>query len=175
MNNEFKIVQINTQGIRNKLPEIQLLIHEQNPEILLLQETWLKLHDPLKISFPNYHIEESRRSGLGGGLATCIRNDINFISSKNSLTTKGNEMLSVEIQNQAGNNLEIINLYNNRSKNIDTNFISETLSYPNKIIIGDLNCKHQKWGSHKTNEGGKLLNKELKKYNISHSYHSQLE
>ena len=168
----LNIIHINTQGIRNKIPDIALLIQEHKPDILLLQETWLNSTDPLVLNFNNYKTSEYRRTGGGGGLAICIKSDITHSFSSKLTTNKGNEVMSAKIDDSKGNFIEIFNLYNNRTKNIDTNFISDTLVDNDKLIIGDLNCKHPKWGSKKVNPGGKILNQELKKYNIDHSFHN---
>jgi len=71
----YKLILWNARSILNKKTELNYLTYKENPGILAINETWLKEKDTLNIN--NYTvIRKDRNNQIGGGLAVCIKNDI---------------------------------------------------------------------------------------------------
>ena len=172
MNKSISLVLLNTQGFRAKSLEIENLIEKINPDIFFFQETMISENDPYKISFPSYVTKEYRRVGKGGGLAIGIKKHLNFNFGENLTSAKANELMQIELITSSGKCITISNYYNKKSKNIDINQLNDILKHPDNIVIGDLNCKHNLWGSSAINPGGILLANSIDSHNYHHSYHT---
>ena len=70
------ILQVNLNGIKNKLEELKLLIHDTHADIITIQET----KHTLKAKTPKVHnfttVRTDRVHNAGGGLITFIRDNI---------------------------------------------------------------------------------------------------
>ena len=74
---KLKLAHINIRSCRNKEVEISLFLKENDIDILLLNETWLKSN--FKLDIPNYNITRNDRPRRRGrGVAILVRNDIKF-------------------------------------------------------------------------------------------------
>ena len=74
---KLKLAHINIRSCRNKEVEISLFLKENDIDILLLNETWLKSN--FKLDIPNYNITRNDRPRRRGrGVASLVRNDIKF-------------------------------------------------------------------------------------------------
>lgn len=62
----LSIVQWNCRSLNNKLTELHLLIDEEKPDIIALNETWLKNGASLRL--PGYKCTRKDRDGYGGVL-----------------------------------------------------------------------------------------------------------
>ena len=75
------ILQVNINGLRNKLEELKLLIHDTHADIITIQETKLTL----KAKTPKIHnftsVRTDRLHKAGGGLITLIRDNITFTTT----------------------------------------------------------------------------------------------
>ena len=172
MNESISVLLLNTQGFRKKSLEIENLIDNHNPDIFFLQETMISENDPYKISLQSYEIKEYRRIGKGGGLAIGIKKHLNFNFCENLTSTKENELMQLELITSSGKCITITNYYNRKSKNIDINQLNNILKHSDNIVIGDLNCKHNLWGSSTINLGGTSLANTINSNNYHHSYHT---
>ena len=57
-NNDLRVVHLNIRGLKGKLAELNnLLVNLKSPEIIILNETWLKEGDTKRINIPNYKYE----------------------------------------------------------------------------------------------------------------------
>ena len=80
-NNTLNILQINTNGIRNKIMELRVLLHEQHIHIATIQESKLTTTSTTP-SFPGYTtLGHDRPVRGGGGLLTLIHKDIPFTNT----------------------------------------------------------------------------------------------
>ena len=72
------IRQVNINGLRNKLEELKLLIHDTHADIITIQETKLtpKAKTPKIHNFTAVHTDRLHKAG--GGLITLIRDNITF-------------------------------------------------------------------------------------------------
>ena len=65
---DLKIVHLNIRGLKSKINDlIDLLVKLKNPEIIILNETWLKESDNNRIILPNYKYEGIPRNNKKGG------------------------------------------------------------------------------------------------------------
>ena len=75
------ILQVNINGLRNKLEELKLLIHDTHADIITIQETKLTP----KAKTPKIHnftaVRTDRLHKAGGGLITLIRDNITFTTT----------------------------------------------------------------------------------------------
>ena len=75
------ILQVNINGIRNKLEKLKLLIYNTHEDIITIQE--IKLAP--KTNTPKVHNFTTVRTNIlhesGGGLITLIRDNITFITT----------------------------------------------------------------------------------------------
>ena len=153
---------------RSKFLEINLHIHSNNPEIVLLNETWLKksIKDEEVIDNPAYKVFRKDRSILshpmdkntpkkyrknGGGVLIAVRDDIEALSKRISLGN-GAEILAIEVTVN-GSKFVFCTCYrvgtlgpeNHEiiSKSLKTFYKSKK---PKKIfIIGDFNLSSVSW------------------------------
>ena len=72
------ILQVNINGIKTKLEELKLLIHDTHADIIIIQETKLtpKANTPKVHNFTT--VRADRLHEAGGGLITLIRDNITF-------------------------------------------------------------------------------------------------
>ena len=75
------ILQVNINGLRNKLEELKLLIHDTHADIITIQETKLtpKAKTPRTHNFTAVRTDMLHRAG--GGLITLIRDNITFTTT----------------------------------------------------------------------------------------------
>ena len=56
--NDLRVVQINTRGIKSKLDELDMLISDlKQPDIIIISETWLKSGEEKFINIKGYTFE----------------------------------------------------------------------------------------------------------------------
>ena len=101
---DLKIVHLNIRGLKSKINDLSdLLIKLKNPEIIMLNETWLKESDNNRISLPNYKYEGiSRNNKKGGGVGFLIRTDILYRTRNDLISdvrTPACEQCYIEIKN----------------------------------------------------------------------------
>lgn len=153
---KFIAVQLNCNGLINKLAEIKVFIYTQKPDIICLSETYIKKHEP---KFIGYHTYWKHREGHKGGLAMIVRRDI--IANPEELTPypQGN----LELQHMkifiGSRSIGVINAYNPNK----TIHYEELLHYKkqittNMIIMGDFNGHSPMWDSRgRSNRTGKTI------------------
>ena len=75
------IQQVNINGIKNKLEELKLLVHDTHADIITIQETKLtpKANTPKEHNFTT--VRADRLHKAGGGLITPIRDNITFTTT----------------------------------------------------------------------------------------------
>ena len=75
---DLNIIHLNIRGLKSKINDLnELLVKLKNPEIMILNETWLKESDNKRIILPNYKYEGiPRNNKKGGGVGFLITTDI---------------------------------------------------------------------------------------------------
>src|SRR3978361_2401541 len=119
-NNEtipLKIIQWNICSVRNKIDHLKLLINKYNPDLILLNETWLQPVHSFRIK--GFTILRSYRNDGYGGIATLIKNEIYFqkIQINTNYHPAHFQFLAIKIQN-----LTLVNVYRPPNANISLKF-----------------------------------------------------
>ena len=102
--NDLKIVHLNIRGLKSTINDLSdLLVKLKNPEIIMLNETWLKESDNNRIILPNYKYEGiPRNHKKGGGVGFLIRTDILYRTRNDLISdakTLACEQCYIEIKN----------------------------------------------------------------------------
>ena len=164
--NFLKIMHVNTQSLKNKIYEISAIMNEEKPDILTLNETFLKDTDSIK--FRGYNmIVKNRKTKNGGGVAILVKEDI--VYNKIDLGShKDTESIGISLQNNK-KQLYIFTIYSPHGNTDEQIFKDITnLTTNNIIITGDFNSKNTQWGSTKTSKKGEKLMQLLVQYNLNY-------
>lgn len=151
-NNRLKLIQWNIRSIKSNRDNLITLTRNENPDIVCLNETWLKSNENFNLNAYNI-VRQDREDGYGG-VATCIRKNILF-SKVNSSSSENVQSVTVKI-----GETYIINIYSNDNSYVSNSLLgSLTANIPkNKIIVtGDLNSHHPIWDEAPINKGGKAV------------------
>ena len=156
---QIKICTFNADCIHNQKGEITQFLKEENIDILLAQETYLKTKHTFKI--PNYTVHRTDRIGKrGGGTAILIRKNIKHTRL---IETPNNsfEYTAIQLENR---NITLISCYKAPDKQVEVEDLETLLQIGHKVIIGgDLNAKHTSWNSYTTNKAGKTIYNHIKR------------
>ena len=152
--NEKLIIHYNCRSISNKLDEVQEIIAEKKPIMLLLTETWLNdTHPKSYLKIPGYksirkdrseHIKQNYGKDGGGGIAIIYQEHLK-IKLHNKLNTETDEALWFTAKLNRTNHLycliyrpEYIDITTGENK-IEEKIIEATTINTNITILGDLN------------------------------------
>ena len=141
MNSHYKILQWNCQGYRAKYEDLCKLLNQENPAIVILQETMLN-HQPLRPPnsysiYSNFHAPTP-----GHGLATLIRRDI-----PHSILNIQTNLQASAFRIQLSRQYTLLNMYLSPRQHIQLNEISTIIDQlpPPIIVGGDFNSRHPLW------------------------------
>ena len=136
-----KIIQWNCQGYRSKYEDLKLIIYQENPAAVLLQETMLSNHNFRPPS--GYSIYCDYNNPLpGNGLATLIRNDV----PHHRLDLQTN-LQATSFRIGLRRQYTICNIYippNNRLSLDDITTLIDQLPSP-VLVCGDFNSRNHLW------------------------------
>lgn len=68
----LNIVCINVRSLRNKYDEVELILIQNQPDVLILTETWLYMEETSSCTFDGYKGFHSCRETRGGGVSIFI-------------------------------------------------------------------------------------------------------
>ena len=142
-NNDLRVVHLNIRGLKGKLAELNnLLVSLKSPEIIILNETWLKEGDTKRINIRNYKYESVPRiNKKGGGVGFLIRSDLQYRNRQDleaSERTQSCEHCYIEIKNNKDSVL-VGSLYRPSNTNIN-DFLETFNSQMNKINATKSEC-----------------------------------
>nr|XP_034826944.1 uncharacterized protein LOC117984436 [Maniola hyperantus] len=160
------IIYWNPGGIRGHVRELTTLAQSQDVHVILLGET--KLANHLELRVPNFFVyrrdEVSPRGFAYRGTAALVRRDLVHEELEHapytSLRTQG-------VRVQAGD--KELNIYaayrppNETFCGTDVHTLLE--SQIPTLVVGDLNAKHQAWGSRVNSAAGRMLLEDSERYN----------
>lgn len=150
------ITQWNIRSINSNRDNLINMIRKTSPDIILLNETWLKPNYNFKIT--NYDIIRKDRNDGKGGIATLIRNNLIYEEIKLNHINPSDpcQILIIKIKE-----LNVINIYNPPSNIIPLATINRIISglTGQIVIMGDLNALSPLWGSKTTNLNGQNIQK----------------
>ena len=160
MNNATNIIQWNYHGIRQKIGELVSFLNTLKvlPDIILIQETFLKNRNPFKL--PGYQVErlDRKESTSGGGVMNCIRESVSFCSSA---VLEDPECLMTTILLKSCK-LQIINFYASPKRNfyyskIKIIELEKILSHRDSLICGDINAYSPNFGAQYLDSRDKIV------------------
>ena len=110
--NKLSIMSLNAQSINNKFQKIRDATHKIAPVALCIQETWGK-NKTTDYSIRGYHkpefvVRKGESMNLGGGVATWVRDDIDFEVWKSPFIEKIIETQTLHLPEL---NIIIVNVY----------------------------------------------------------------
>lgn len=149
------IIQWNLNGFYHKIEQLKLLIHQQNPLCLCLQETNFNNDHCAKINgYLNYYQNRIAANRASGGVAIFIKP--HAIPEEVQLTT---DLEAVAIRIKFPINITICTIYIPNSKPLEIDELTRiTNQLPRPfILLGDFNCHHEYWGSDHQDHRGTLL------------------
>lgn len=145
----LNLLQLNIQSINNKLDLLEKLFKNYNIDIALIQETWTKPQQIIKIKSYNA-IFNSREENRGGGVAIFIKDCYPFYPSEIVI----NEQVEYVKARVNINNLDyhFISFYNPNHTNINKTIqefksIIDQNQNNNTIIGGDINALSVLWNN----------------------------
>ena len=163
------ILQVNINGLRNKLEELKLLIHDTHADIITIQETKLtpKAKTPKIHSFTS--VRTDRLHKAGGGLITLIRDNIAFTTTniRSTINTHNIELQMVKVHINNTKHITIANIYipprdttSTHYKTADTDIqhcIQYITNIPHSVLTGDVNAHSTLWHSYTDDHRGQLI------------------
>ena len=159
------IPQININGLRNKLEELKLLIHDTHADIITIQETRLTP----KAKTPKIHkftsVRTDRLHKAGGGLITLIRDNITFTTTDipSTINTHNSELQMVKVHINNTKHITIANIYipprgttstHYKTADTDIQYITNTL---HSVLTGDVNAHSTLWRLYTDDHRGQLI------------------
>ena len=151
----FNVLQLNANGIGNKLTELEVVLERNKVKVVVIQESKLspKSKNPCIQNYTT--VRKDRSHGQGSGLLIFIHRSITFSkqpSSPESLSDPHLEELSINAE--LGNTkLFISNVYIPPASSCSNGYhssIEHLLTTPDTLILGDFNAYHPSWYSRST-------------------------
>ena len=159
-----KIIQCNCCGIKTNRSELLLLMTQQQPAIVCLQETFLKTNDDITIkNHQSYNFINNTSHRALGGVSILIRNDIP--QSKIHLNT---QLQAIAVKVTLHRTINICFIYippHDAINESEINNILQQLPTP-FILLGDFNSHNTMWGCSSTNHKGKTLENIINNNNL---------
>ena len=163
------ILQVNINGIKNKLEELKLLIHDTHADIITIQETKLtpKANTPKIHNFTT--VRADRLHKVEGGPITLIRDNITFITTDipSTINTHSTELQMVKVHINDTKHITIENMYipprdttSTHYKTADTDIhhcIQYITNIPHSVLTGDVNAHSTLWHSYTDDHRGQLI------------------
>lgn len=162
-----KIISWNIQGINTSRQDLAILIKEEEPAIICLQETMCKTEEQSKISgYNTIHKKRNYGTRAAGGVIVGINKNLHF--QQIDITTS-DDIEAIAIQVKSPININIINTYIPPDKKIEKAHIQDLLvQVPEPyILMGDFNAHNQIWGSDKTSQRGKIIEEIMEENNLT--------
>lgn len=160
------IIQWNMNGFFNNFEELKLLTSHQNPYIICLQETHLKIHQ--RATYNGYQMYRKDFSTVSdrakGGVCTLVKS--NFSSE---LVQLDSNLQAVAVRVQFPMNFTLCNIYfppNDHIKYADVFNLVQQLPKP-FILGGDFNAHSILWGSNHTSTRGRIIERILEDFDIN--------
>lgn len=164
-NSNIRICYWNSDGIKNKIPELQQFVNDKQIDIVLLQETKLSPTEKLRImNFDTYR--KDRTAYKEGGVALMINRKIPHSLVEFNGIQEGIELITIQIPT-GRHKLFISSCYVPPKIVIDPNLFPNLFhaNHPT-ILAGDLNSKHPCWNSKTQNKNGEILIETTLKHDI---------
>ena len=142
MNKHLTIVQWNCTSLRGKLTELELLVNDLKPDLILVNESWLSIKDD--VALEGYVLFRRDRSfSPYGGSAIFVKSSISIGNVIYSHYTQhgsvGSEWIGVDVLTKWGN-LTITTGYRSPDCDFDFTFLDSVFNGTPCLFGGDLNA-----------------------------------
>lgn len=161
------MIQWNLKSIKSNFDNLKILIHNYSPDLVLLNETFLK--PSYKFYIKNYIIYRQDRQDGYGGIAILIKDnifhncqDLQFHFMHPNFQGQSIKVWDHKIE------INIVNIYNPPNSKISSQnweTILKSIDSP-LIVMGDLNSHHTSWGSKNNDSNGKVIINSLEDFNL---------
>ena len=153
----LEILQWNARGISNNDSDLRALFTTHTPQIVAIQETWLKYKEgenntPHYSCYNPYRMDRKIGNKKYGGILMLIRTDLLYNKKILKPYKTNNGILgTLEIQaitiKSNSQEIDIVNIYNPPSNNLTITEFKHYFSQINKnyFIVGDFNAHHHLW------------------------------
>ena len=151
----------NARSIVSKLPDLQILVDDDKPDVILITESWCNNNIMTSLlNLDGYTLEtglrrdrEDTRNGVGGGLLVYCKTGI--LLTPGSKSSNFNQYCEFAIECQTKQNLNVALVY--RPPNSNTENIDELCNYirnspKNSLLIGDFNFPAVDWSTNSGND-----------------------
>ena len=159
-----KMIQWNPRGIKANRSELLLLMTQQQPAIVCLQETFLKTDDDITIkNHQSYNFINNTGHRASGGASILIRNGIP--QSKIHLST---QLQAIAVKVTLYRIINICSIYippHDAINESEINNILQQLPTP-FILLGDFNSHNTTWGCRSSNHKGQTLENIINNNNL---------
>lgn len=156
LSEDIKIITWNANSIRSKAKqkEVEYLLSEQRPHLMLLSET--KLNDNDFVQFPHYETYRNDRLSDGvGGTAILIRENVKH-EVVNTPLLKSSEATCVRLALSSSKYLIVNSFY--CPKNLLRDDLLKLMNLHSNVFMGrDFNAKHCYWHNSENNSNGNNL------------------
>ena len=149
---------LNARSIKSKLNELEILARENNPDLILVTESWCSSEiTNSELSIENYFIDPSLRqdrkdtsNGIGGGLLVYVKNGLKILTVDN--TVDFNQYCRFNVlsdDNKVDFNVTLIyRSPNSKSANNELLYSLLRTSTCNNLIVGDFNYPNIDWSTY---------------------------
>lgn len=154
----MKLIQFNCKSYFTNLCNIQLLISEQQPDLICLQETRLKVSKPALIKGYNIYSNYRHTNHASGGVSIVAKE---YLHSQIVNIHSNLEVIAIEVW--LPQKTTICNIYIPPDYHLEYEEIeSLILQLPSPfILVGDFNAHNPIWGDNDTNLKGRIMEKIL--------------
>ena len=162
----FTILQVNINGLRNKLEYPKLLIHDTHANIITIQETKVT---PKPKTQNQTAVRTDRLHKAGGGLLILIRDNITFTTTDipSTINTHNTELQMVKVHINNTKHFTIANIYIPPRNTTSTHYktaatdIQHCIQYitniPHSVLTGEVNAHSTLWPSYTNDHRGQLI------------------
>ena len=163
------VLQVNMDGLRNKLEELRLLIHDTHADIITIREAGLtpraktpKIHDFTSVRTDGLH-------GVGGGLIALIGDNITFTTTDmpSTINTHNIELRMVKVHIDNTKHITIANIYvlprdttSTHCRTADTEIrhcMQCITGIPHSVLAGDVGAHSTLWHSYTDDHRGQPM------------------
>jgi len=153
----MKILQWNVHSYFARLPILQAIIDKYEPDMICLQETWLKPQKSIKLRGFHEATRKDRPEGKGGGVSVHVRSHI----PRTAVAINSELEICAECIYVENKGIGIISLYippNYNNTHLLANLTQIVQHLPSSFIISmDSNAHHLSWGSEVSDGRGRII------------------
>ena len=148
------MMHLNVQGIQGRAVELGGFLAAKRIDLCSLNETLLKCNHKLKINSYQVFRRDRTPPRSGGGVAILVHESVD---AELVPLQSQEEIIMVRLPHAlpSGSDLFVLSYYCPPNRILDSDMLLDLAArYPNLIIVGDLNSRHQQWGANSNSESG---------------------